>query len=423
MLTNNIPADVPSPLAVGYSGGRDSTVLLHWLQRLQLPFEAIHCHHGLQPQADAWAAHCQQTCDALGVPLHIVRLDAQALQASTDGIEAAARHARLAAFAHAVPSATIALAHHQDDQAETFLLRALRGSSAQGLGAMRRHAQVRGVRLWRPLLTCTRNDLQRYALEHGLHWIEDPSNSDLRFDRNFLRQQIVPLLQSRWPAATQRLARSAELAAHDADALDTFLHRQAQGSLHPLRLATDASAPDRHHALRRHLRTMGLAPLPETAYGELDRLIRAPRPDSDFALQGDGYTLRYWRDHLHVTHELPDWTCPIKVQIPPGGSLDETFTLLGRLQVSNPSPETLILHLHPRRGGERIQQPGRSHSHTVKDILNTSEVPPWARQRLPLISDVEGTLWWIGHIASSEAYERAHREHEITVSWQPHDLN
>lgn len=423
MLTNNIPADVPAPLAVGYSGGRDSTVLLHWLHSLNLPFQAVHCHHGLHPQADAWAAHCQQTCDALGIPLRVVHLDPRTLHDSADGIEAAARHARLAAFARTVPAATIALAHHQDDQAETFLLRALRGSSAQGLGSMRRHAQVRGVKLWRPLLGYTRDELSRYAIEHGLQWIEDPSNDDSRFDRNFLRQQIMPLLQSRWPAATRRLARSAELAAQDADALEALLRHETQSSLEPVRLATDSTSPERHHALRQRLRTMGLPPLPETAYSQLDRLMAAPRPDSDFTLQGEGYTVRYWREHLYVTRPLPDWTCPIEVLVPPGGTLDESFALLGRLQVSNPSREPLTLHLHPRRGGERIQQPGRTHSHAVKDLLNTGEVPPWARQRLPLISDAAGTLWCLGHLATSQAYADAHREHGITVSWQPHDLN
>ena len=206
------PPPLQRPLLVGYSGGLDSTALLHLLARepAHRGLRAIHVHHGLQPEADAWADHCARTCAALGIGLEIVRV--QVARDTGEGLEAAARRARMAAFAQALENdGVLALAHHRDDQAETFLLRALRASGSDGLGAMRPWRRFGPGWLWRPLLDLPRQALVDYARAHGLDWIEDPSNASDDHDRNYLRRRVLSLLRARWPQADAALSQAAAL--------------------------------------------------------------------------------------------------------------------------------------------------------------------------------------------------------------------
>ena len=203
-LADVVRRDDGRGVMLGFSGGLDSTVLLHLLAAntdiRRNGLGAIHVHHGLHADADAWAAQCQRSCDALDVPLSIVHVDVD--RASGQGLEGAARDARHRAFAQALADDEIlALAHHRDDQAETFLLRALRGSGVDGLAAMRSWRAYANGWLWRPLLDVAREELHEHATAHGLAWIEDAGNGDPRFDRNFLRNAVMPLLRQRWPQA------------------------------------------------------------------------------------------------------------------------------------------------------------------------------------------------------------------------------
>ena len=199
---------------VGYSGGLDSTVLLHLLQQWRAAnpgapaLTAIHVNHCLQAAADAWQVHCEQQCHALGVPL-ISRTEP--VRASGQGIEAAARAVRYGIFERQLQAgAVLFLGHHLDDQVETFFLRLMRGAGLQGLAAMpARRPLGRGV-LVRPLLRVPRTRLEDCAREHHLRWVEDPSNTDTALDRNFLRRQLLPALASRWPAYRQTVARAGD---------------------------------------------------------------------------------------------------------------------------------------------------------------------------------------------------------------------
>jgi tRNA(Ile)-lysidine synthase len=196
---------------IAFSGGLDSTVLLHLLAHLaktqSLPaLSAIHVHHGLQVAADAWPQHCQSVCDALGIALQIVRVKVQA----GASLEQAAREARYAAFGDVTLADDLLLTgQHRDDQAETLLFRLLRGAGVRGLSGMPIQRPMGQGRLVRPLLDVTRAELEAYAKAHQLSWIEDPSNQDRQFSRNYLRHQVMPLLTSRWPQAQASMARSA----------------------------------------------------------------------------------------------------------------------------------------------------------------------------------------------------------------------
>jgi len=197
---------------IAFSGGLDSTVLLHLLATLAKtdtfpPLSAIHVHHGLQAAADAWPAHCRAVCDALGVPLQVIRVQVR----PGASLERAAREARYQAFAEVTGAGELLITgQHRDDQAETLLFRLLRGAGVRGLAAMPVQRPLAGGYLVRPLLDVSRADLEAYAREHQLTWVEDPSNADPRFSRNYLRHHVFPRLIERWPQAVSTMARSAE---------------------------------------------------------------------------------------------------------------------------------------------------------------------------------------------------------------------
>ncbi len=218
-------------LCVAYSGGLDSTVLLHCLAGLRAPLglelTALHIHHGLRPEADTWAGHCAAQCARLAVPLKVERV---AIVTGDKGLEAAARDARRKHFA-AQEADAILLAQHQDDQAETILFRLLRGAGTRGLAAMRPVTPTTtGPDLWRPLLDTPRTEIRAYAEAQALRWIEDPSNADPVHTRNFLRLTILPILATRFPAVNAILARTADQMAEDAALLEALAMQDAEGA-------------------------------------------------------------------------------------------------------------------------------------------------------------------------------------------------
>lgn len=219
-------------LCVGFSGGLDSSVLLHILAGLRpslgYVLSAVHVHHGLSPLADAWAAQCTQVCAALAVPLTVEQL---MVRATDKGVEAAARDVRRVAFARQSVDA-IVLAQHREDQAETLMFRLLRGAGSRGLSAMRAvQVDVTGPARWRPLLAHSRADLLAYAEAQQLTWIEDPSNADPVYSRNFLRNAVFPLLATRFPAVAAILARTAVQMGEDADLLDALAALDLRGGV------------------------------------------------------------------------------------------------------------------------------------------------------------------------------------------------
>lgn len=198
---------------MGLSGGIDSVVLLHVAHVLRRPVEALHVHHGLSAEADRWARFCQGLCDSWSISLQVLRVDVE--RNSDDGLEGAARRARHDVYARSGAD-WILLGHHRGDRAETMLFNLLRGAGVRGAGAMPEHSG----RLLRPLLAVGRADIADYARAHDLQWVDDHSNADTRFSRNFIRHGILPAIQPRFPAVEQRLASAAARFAEAADLLD-----------------------------------------------------------------------------------------------------------------------------------------------------------------------------------------------------------
>ncbi|MCF7222680.1 tRNA lysidine(34) synthetase TilS [Marilutibacter chinensis] len=422
----DLPSDAPkpTPLLVACSGGLDSSVLLHLLAgdpaRRADGLRAIHVHHGLHPDADAWARHCRRLCDGLGIPLITVRVEVP--RDSGAGPEAAARRVRHAAFeAELATDEVLVVGHHLDDQAETFLLRALRASGTDGLAAMRPWRRYGPGWLWRPLLGIPRTELLTHARTHGLAWIEDPSNADTALDRNFLRQRVLPLLRERWPHAGAALARSAALSAEAAGLLDSGDAQALAAAIGAdpgcIDVATLLALPAarRRRVLRRWIQMLSLPPLPANGIARLEADLLQARGDADACFRWAGARIRRWRGLMHAGRErapLPDdldlpWDGRQPLALPGGGSL--------QLEGSDALPEPC--RVHARRGGERIVLPGRAHRHALKQVLQDLGIPPWVRERLPLLGDAAGRLLAAGDLVYSAAFDEWLRSNGARLVW------
>ncbi|MDH5835700.1 tRNA lysidine(34) synthetase TilS [Luteimonas kalidii] len=443
-----VPVPFPLPalpregaLLVGYSGGLDSTALLHRLahdHRLRrLGLRAIHVHHGLHADADDWAAHCARTCAAWGVDLATERVEVRA--DAGDGPEAAARTARHAAFADALrQNEVLVLAHHRDDQAETFLLRALRASGVDGLAGMRPWRAFGRGWLWRPLLDTPRQALHDYARALELDWIEDPSNASDAADRNHLRLNVLPRLRARWPHADAAFTRAAALQGDaarlldDEDARALAQARTVDGHyLHASRLAA-LPAARRARVLRLWMERAGLPPLPARGVARVDAWLDGERPADAATFAWQVGEIRYWRDLLWAGPAPPPgpadvrlrWNGACALAWPGGGVLAlEPADLRANPDAAPASGEAPLrvpaagFVVHARRGGERITLPGRRHSHALKHVLQDLGVPPWIRARLPILADADGSLLAAGDVAVSDRFDTWLRATGRRLSW------
>lgn len=381
---------------VALSGGLDSSVLLHLLVHLRRtqplpPLCAIHVHHGLQAQADAWAEHCQRLCDDLGVALEIVRVRVE----GGASLERAAREARYAAFRERLGAHELLLtAQHLDDQAETLLFRLLRGAGVRGLSGMPPVRELGAGRLLRPLLDVTRQQLQGYAATHQLDWVEDPSNQDLHYSRNYLRHRVVPVLHERWPQVANALARTAQHLREAQTLLDERadedLAQAAGGAPFPwltcpsldLSVLSALSPARQRNALRRWLDSLGAAMPDSDHWAGWDALRDAAVDAEPIWRLGLGELRRaggrvYWLSG--------DWCAPPPLSVewePQVGELclpgNGSLRLEGAGALSGP------VRVRYRQGGEQLLIPGRG-TRDLKRLLNENGLPAFVRARLPLL--------------------------------------
>lgn len=421
--------DLPKgPLVVGYSGGLDSSVLLHLLAHACGPqrLSAIHVHHGLSDQADAWAEHCQSTCDALGVPLRIERVGP--IEHRGLGIEAAARKARRAAFARNLEAgACLALAQHREDQVETLLIRLLRQSGSSGLAGMRRWSLLdrSGHPIWRPLLDTPRAEIRAYATRHRLSWVDDPSNLSHALLRNRLRHTVVPALVAAEPAAVDAICRSCELLATEADTIDDFagqtLARMQSVDAHVLQLAPwpTLSAGLGAAVIRCWMDQLGLHR--PTARGLQRLLEQLAKPAAEpWTIEWPGARLTRYRDLLHAERDTDrkEPTEPLAWD----GRTELAWPLGGSLRLEGPVViEARDWQVRSRRGGERIRLPGRTQPTPLKNVLQALGVPPWERARMPLVVDHEGELLAAGDLILSATMQASLNATGCQLHWRTGD--
>lgn len=384
---------------VAYSGGVDSHVLLHALvqnSNLSHDITAIHIHHGLQNQADAWREHCIQQARILDVFIEIKHVNAKPAKGQSP--EAAAREARYTAFSEIIePGDVLVTAHNQNDQAETIVLQLIRGAGVKGLAAMPPKADFYQGILYRPFLEISRTTIENYAQHFHLKWIEDPSNANIHFDRNFLRQRIFPLLADRWPSIEKTLSRSAEHCASASDMLDELAHEDLENLLEPKYHAMNIekllhlSIQRQKNVLRYWIEKQKL-PLPSTVH--LDCLLREgvhAADDKVPCVQWPGAEVRRFKGFLFAMSPVADFDSSVEIVWDRQGPLKLPADLgvvelndertIGRLLSSIEGPVMIRF----RKGGEVMKLPGREGRHELKKLFQEWKVLPWRRNRVPLI--------------------------------------
>jgi tRNA(Ile)-lysidine synthase len=390
-----LPALRGRHVAVGLSGGVDSVVLLHRLRDLAaregFRLSAVHVHHGLSPHADAWASFCRKLCKDWDVPLAVRKVR---VSRSGTGLEAAARAARRAALERTGADA-IALAHHLDDQAETVLLNLLRGAGPRGAAAMPAAGRLGAKLLLRPLLAVPRREILAYARAHRLQWVEDESNRDDALTRNFLRLHVGPLLESRFPRWRESLARAARLFA-----------------------ASEARA---ERALRSFLARQGMRAPSEAKLIEMLRQLTARGTRT--RIRHDGKELRVYRGGIEVgpALALPAFT-PIgwhgEPRLPIAALAGELrFRRARGAGIAASLVEGRTFRVRLRRGGERLQPDPRRPRRSLKNLFQEAGVPPWRRERLPMLFCGDALVWAPG-LGVDAAWQAAGRASGIVPEWR-----
>ncbi|HEX6549795.1 MAG TPA: tRNA lysidine(34) synthetase TilS [Gammaproteobacteria bacterium] len=415
---------------VGFSGGLDSTVLLHALvtQRDQLPGElcAIHVNHGLHPDAEVWQRECEALCQTLNVELVVETVRVPLNQGTS--LEAEARERRYAVYAaHLGPGDCLLLAHHRDDQLETFLLQALRGTGLAGLAAMPQVADFGSGRLVRPLLNVTREALADWARERKLIWIDDSSNLDLKFDRNYLRHEVLPRLKQRWPAAAETVARTTRHCAEALELLNTQAAqdlqdygRMADGSL-ALQALRELSRPRAKQLIRYWLAQSGLTPPPAHKLEQVFTDVLAARPDRVPCVNWPGAELRRYHDRLYAEPPLAALPGPFLLR---AGECRELGPGLGRLGLL-PADTGIRAEACPdeglqvvfRAGGEQCRPAGRTHHRPLKKWLQELGVLPWKRACLPLLKR-DNELVAVAGLFTCEPWQAESGKPALRVVWE-----
>ena len=434
------------PLIVAFSGGVDSTVLLHLLVQLRnqgnvATVRAVHVHHGLSRYADQWAVHCQSVCDRWGVPLTIARVS---LDNNGFGLEQAAREARYRVFVAAVQDGGCLLqGHHRDDQAETVLLRLFRGTGIDGVRGIPEQRPLGNGQLLRPLLSRSRAAIDAYAQVHHLSFIEDDSNSDERFSRNFLRQRLLPMVEGRWPGASARLVAFAQEAGELREQLEIDAHLASCVVYRPQWLLgrqtlIDCCALqqlDCHYqrlVLRHWLKQQNIASPSRTTLALIFQEVVAARPDAEPRLTiSRHHTLTRFKQMLVILDDrinLPlfapmawDWQCESRLQLGDWilSCSQGSSALEGSAQgaaVHLPATPLMLkrrCHIAPDNKFAIVGRQGRK---PLKKWLQEYQVPPWLRESLPFVFDQEHMVaapgLWVCEGYQSDA------EDGLLISWQ-----
>ncbi|SFN15271.1 tRNA lysidine(34) synthetase TilS [Dokdonella immobilis] len=415
LLRNALGTLPQGPIAVALSGGLDSSVLLHLLSGLpearQRGLRAIHVDHGLHADSGVWSAQCARACADCEVPLTVLRTE---VERGRSGLEAAARRVRFAALQSAlVEGEIVAFAHHRDDQAETVLLKLLRGAGPEGLGAMRTLRRLGEFLAWRPLLGISRSLLHSYADAQQLRWVSDPSNADTLIDRNFLRIEILPRLRARWPEADASIVQSASWVRAAADFIEAesiqALARVQGLDPHTLRHRDWLALPEalRDPVLRRWLRGIGLPGPNQYQVAELVRQLAEAGEDKLPCIRWPGAELRRYRDLVYALQPLPapsvgwerDWDgSALKLPASLG-----TLSLVGVDGESPPLTNGQRLRVRFRHGGESLRLAAGAHRRELRDLFQEAGIPPWKRGRIPMVFDEHGELLGVGDLWLSDS--------------------
>lgn len=418
-----------SSLLVGLSGGIDSVVLLHLLAQLSARFSwqisALHVHHGISAHADSWANFCTELCAECAIPLKVERVDINPLRAM--GIEAAARQLRHAALARQSVD-FIVLAHHRDDQAETLLLQLLRGAGVRGASAMPLLKPRKDLpSLLRPLLHIERRELETYASEHNLRWIEDDSNADVSYPRNFLRHSVLPVLAQRFPAYRSTLARSAGHFAEAAELLDELAELDASSAIQGERLSVEVLrqlSKARGKNLLRFFLAIQNAPIPDsTRLAEMLRQLCEAGEGAQIRITWQEWQLRCYREYayaLPVTQPAAVfsivWQGESEIMLPASHGVIHFEFVTGQGLSLNKLQQSVVT-IRSKAGSESILVSALRPRQSLRNLLPQQNIPPWQRELLPLLF-CDNELIYVPTVATSSGYAAQAGEEGVLVRWQ-----
>ncbi|WP_227520408.1 tRNA lysidine(34) synthetase TilS [Marinobacter sp. LV10R510-11A] len=399
-------------LWVALSGGLDSTLLLHLAAHCHPGIRAVHINHQLQANAGETETFCRNLCAELGVPLTVQPVTVELGSGPGEGLEETARKARYHAFeAILEPGDVLLMAHHGDDQAETVLFRMFRGSGVAGLAGMPQSRPLGRGHLARPLLDFERSELERHAHLAGISWVDDPSNTDQRFDRNFLRLGILPALKKRWSGLNQRLRHTAsacsesdflnqQLAELQWRGLGAYERRLPVAGLNALSLA------EQKNLLRWWIRRAGYSSPSINDWSQVLHDLLQAAEDRSPELRANGFSLRRFQGELYLDPELPDLPHE-PVLLEPGQPVSWGEWTIKLMPVATEITDVQPIRICTRQGGERLRFRLDGPSKSLKKWLQEQAVPPWERGRLPLVfKGLEGEeeLIAIGDLWCSEQY-------------------
>jgi tRNA(Ile)-lysidine synthase len=418
-------------LVVGLSGGVDSVALLTALAELapvlRFSLRAVHVNHGISPNAASWAAFCSGLCARVSIPLQVETVDIAPFRDL--GLEAAARKARYEAFSR-VDADFLVLAQHRDDQAETLLLRLLRGTGLKGLAAMAPMRRLEGTRarILRPLLGVSRAEIEAFARARGLEWVEDESNADTARQRNFLRHEVIPVVERQFPAALAAIARTAANLGEARELLDAMALGDFEGcgddaavDIPALLRLGEARAKN---VLRYWCDTHDIEPLSAARLAELLRQLRESRLDARTRLDAGNWRFLRYRDRLYLQR-----ACAASPDLNEVWAGENALPLLGLGGVLRFKPEegrglsverlrAGRVTVRLRRGGERLRLDHRRPSRTLKNLFQENGVPPWRRGRLPLLYCGE-RLVAVPGIGDACEFRAQAGEAGLIVTWEP----
>ena len=386
-------------MTVALSGGIDSVVLLHLIHQLQktqnFTLKASHVHHGLSKNADKWVKFCEKLCTKLSIPLDVnyVKLP----QKKSLGIEGEARQLR---YEKLLQSQTdlVVLAHHEDDQAETFLLQLIRGAGVKGLSSMAHFDDTR--RLWRPLLNASRIDIESYAKKHKLKWIEDESNQNIDFDRNFIRSKVLPILKNRFNHIIKVISRSSSHLAEAQHLLDDLAKMDLKSNLksinykNKLQVKTldKLSSARAKNALRFWLEINDQTMPSKDLLDELLRQVLTAKKDATIKIQlSKEFEIGRYQDEIYVVPKKQKiqknyeiiWTGEPEIILPNGQKL--TFKKTKGRGINLKFLKNKKITIRNRKGGESFKPDSKRPTKKIKQLLQESDLPPWERDSLPLV--------------------------------------
>jgi tRNA(Ile)-lysidine synthase len=385
-------------IVLGLSGGLDSRVMLELLaqyaQQHNVDCLAVHVHHGLSDNADHWAKQCQLWCQSLNMPLVIEKVS---LDFEGRSIEESAREARYNALSKHLKCGDLLLTgQHADDQLETFLLALKRGSGPKGLSSMAAAMPFENALMVRPLLSSTRHEIEEFAQSLDLEWVEDESNQDQRFERNFIRHNLTPCMRERWPHIHQSVLRSAELCAEQEQLLDELMAEKLSIAMHPdgsLDISTLAKMSElaRTRLLRMWLQALGLRMPSRVQLDKLWQEVALAQQDANPQLMLADGQIRRFTHKLYVVQawqSLEQWQCALQLE-----QVCELPDELGRLALvpsanGKLSQQALVqapLQVRFNPEGLSAHPAERGHSRKLKKLFQEYGVPSWLRRRTPIV--------------------------------------